>query len=183
MKMNRGIGKVALVTGGTRGIGKVIAEKLGSEGYQLVLNYFRNRKAAEETKEEFAQKGISVYLIKANVGDSQKISELFAEIDQEFRRLDVLINNAASGVLKPLMELEENHWDWTLGINSKALLFLAQAAAKLMAKHNGGRIVSLSSLGSIRVIPNYTLVGVSKAALESLTRYLAVELAPMRRIS
>ncbi|ASJ52123.1 enoyl-[acyl-carrier-protein] reductase FabL [Brevibacillus formosus] len=171
--------KVALVTGGTRGIGKAIALQLAEQGYDLVLNYLRNRTAAREAAAELEAKGARVHLIKANVGDVAKIKELFAEIDQEFGRLDVFVNNAASGVLRPLMELEESHWDWTMEINSKALLFCAQEAAKLMIKGgNGGKIVSLSSLGSIRVLDNYTAVGVSKAAVEAITRYLAVELAP-----
>ena len=104
-----------------------------------------------------------------------KLKSLFEAIKEEFGRLDVFVNNAASGVQRPLMELEESHWDWTMNINSKALLFCAQEAAKLMDQ--GGKIVSISSLGSIRVLENYTVVGVSKAALEALTRYLAVELA------
>jgi enoyl-[acyl-carrier protein] reductase III len=91
--------------------------------------------------------------------------------------LDIFINNAASGVQRPLMELEESHWNWTMDINTKALLFCAQEAAKLMERNGGGKIVSISSLGSIRYLKNYTAVGVSKAALEALTRYLAVELA------
>jgi len=170
--------KVALVTGGTRGIGRAIALQLAEQGYDLVLNYLRNRSAARETAAELEAKGARVHLVKANVGDVAKIKELFAEIDREFGRLDVLVNNAASGVLRPLMELEESHWDWTMEINSKALLFCAQEAAKLMIKGgNGGKIVSLSSLGSIRVLENYTAVGVSKAAVEAITRYLAVELA------
>jgi enoyl-[acyl-carrier protein] reductase III len=171
--------KVALVTGGTRGIGKAIARRLAEQGYDLVLNYLRNRTAARETAAELEALGVRVHLVKANVGDVAKIKELFAEIDREFGRLDVLVNNAASGVLRPLMELEESHWDWTMEINSKALLFCGQEAAKLMMKNGeGGKIVSISSLGSIRVLDNYTAVGVSKAALEALTRYLAVELAP-----
>jgi enoyl-[acyl-carrier protein] reductase III len=171
--------KVALVTGGTRGIGKAIARRLAEQGYNLVLNYLRNRTAARETAAELEALGVRVHLVKANVGDVAKIKELFAEIDREFGRLDVLVNNAASGVLRPLMELEESHWDWTMEINSKALLFCGQEAAKLMMKNGeGGKIVSISSLGSIRVLDNYTAVGVSKAALEALTRYLAVELAP-----
>ena len=171
--------KVALVTGGSRGIGKAIAHKLADQGYDLVINYLRNRTAAKEAAAELEAKGVRVHLIKTNIGDVAKIKEMFQEIDQVFGRLDILVNNAASGVLRPLMELEESHWDWTMEINSKALLFCAQEAAKLMKKTGqGGKIVSLSSLGSIRVIDNYTAVGVSKAALEALTRYLAVELAP-----
>lgn len=169
--------KVALVTGGSRGIGKEIALLLAERGYNLVINYLRNRKAAEETKKLLNEKGADVLLVRCNVGEPEKIRQMFSEIDQHYGRLDVLINNAASGVLRPLMELEENHWDWTMNINSKALLFTAQEAAKRMEKRGGGSIVSLSSLGSIRVLENYTTVGVSKAALEALTRYLSVELA------
>ncbi len=171
--------KVALVTGGSRGIGKAIALKLADQGYDIVINYLRNRTSARETAAELEAKGVRVHLVKANVGDVAKIKEMFAEIEQVFGRLDILVNNAASGVLRPLMELEESHWDWTMDINSKALLFCAQEAARLMRKTgDGGKIVSISSLGSIRVLKNYTAVGVSKAALEALTRYLAVELAP-----
>ncbi|MCF6094391.1 enoyl-[acyl-carrier-protein] reductase FabL [Microaerobacter geothermalis] len=171
-------GKVAVITGGTRGIGRSIAEKLADQGCHLVLNYFRNRSKAEETKEQLEKKGVQVHLVKANIGERDKITDLFEEVDKVFGRLDFFINNAASGVIKPLMELKDNHWDWTMDINSKALLFCAQEGAKLMERNGGGKIVSISSLGSIRVIENYTLVGVSKAALEALTRYLAVELAP-----
>lgn len=171
-------GKVALVTGGTRGIGKAIAHQLADQGCNIVLNYLRNRTAAKQAAEELQAKGVKVHIIKANVADMDKLPELFQEIDAEFGGLDILVNNAASGVLRPLMELEPNHWDWTMNINSKAVLFASQEAAKLMEKRGGGRIVNLSSLGSMRVLENYTLVGTSKAALEALTRYLAVELAP-----
>ncbi|GAB7389326.1 enoyl-[acyl-carrier-protein] reductase FabL [Bacillaceae bacterium] len=169
--------KVALVTGGSRGIGKVIALKLADRGYDLVINYLRNGTKARETARELEAKGARVHLVKANVGDVAQIEMLFDEIEKTFARLDVFVNNAASGVLRPLLELEENHWDWTMNINSKALLFSAQRAALLMEKNGGGKIVSLSSLGSMRVLPNYAAVGVSKAALEAITRYLAVELA------
>lgn len=170
--------KVALITGSSRGIGKATAIRLAREGYDIVINYARSKKAALETAEEIEALGRKVLIVKANVGDVKKIKEMFAQINESYGRLDVFVNNAASGVQRPLMELEENHWDWTIDINSKALLFCAQEAAKLMEKNGGGKIVSISSLGAIRVIENYTVVGVSKAALEALTRYLAVELAP-----
>ncbi|MDQ0208257.1 enoyl-[acyl-carrier-protein] reductase FabL [Alkalicoccobacillus murimartini] len=171
--------KVALVTGSSRGIGKQIALRLAERGYDLVINYARSKQPALDTAAEIEALGQKAIVVKANVGKPEKIKELFKVVDEEYGRLDVFVNNAASGVLRPLMELEENHWDWTMDINAKALLFCAQEAAKRMAKNGGGRIVSLSSLGSIRYLPNYTTVGVSKAAVESLTRYLAVELAPM----
>lgn len=170
--------KVALITGGTRGIGRAIAEKFAQEGYHLVLNYMRKKKAAEETKEALETAyGIKVHTVKANVGESEQIKSLFKEIEETFGRLDVFVNNAASGVLRPVMEIEESHWDWTQNINAKAYLFSAQEAAKLMEKTGGGKMVALSSLGSIRALENYVAVGVSKAAVEALTRYLAVELA------
>lgn len=169
--------KVALITGSSRGIGKATALRLAREGYDIVINYARSKTAALETAAEIEALGRKVLVVKANVGDVKKIKEMFERIAEEFGRLDVFVNNAASGVQRPVMELEENHWDWTLNINSKALLFCAQEAAKLMEKNGGGKIVSISSLGSIRYLENYTVVGVSKAALEALTRYLAVELA------
>ncbi|GIN39520.1 enoyl-[acyl-carrier-protein] reductase [NADPH] FabL [Heyndrickxia oleronia] len=169
--------KVALVTGSSRGVGKAIAIALAKEGYDIVINYARSKSAALETVEEVEKLGRKALLVKANVGDVAKIKKMFEEIRETFGRLDVFINNAASGVLRPAMELEESHWDWTMNINSKALLFCAQEAAKLMEENGGGKIVSLSSLGSIRYLENYTTVGVSKAAVEALTRYLSVELA------
>ncbi|WP_078549848.1 enoyl-[acyl-carrier-protein] reductase FabL [Litchfieldia alkalitelluris] len=170
--------KVALVTGSSRGIGKAIALRLAENGYDIVVNYARSKSAALETAAEIESLGRKAIVVKANVGKVEKIKELFAEIDEAFGRLDVFINNAASGVLRPAMELEESHWDWTMDINSKALLFCAQEAAKRMEQTGQGRIISLSSLGSIRYLDNYTTVGVSKAAVEALTRYLAVELSP-----
>lgn len=169
--------KVALVTGSSRGIGKATAIRLAKEGYDIVVNYARSKTAALETAAEIEALGRKALIVKANVGDVEKIKNLFVEIEEEFGRLDVFVNNAASGVLRPAMELEESHWDWTMNINSKALLFCAQEAAKLMERNGGGKIVSISSLGSIRYLENYTAVGVSKAALEALTRYLAIELA------
>ncbi|MGG5252166.1 enoyl-[acyl-carrier-protein] reductase FabL [Neobacillus sp. SM06] len=169
--------KVALITGSSRGIGKATALRLAQEGYHIVINYARSKSAALETAAEIEALGRKVLVVKANVGDVKKIKEMFVQIEEQFGRLDVFVNNAASGVQRPVMELEENHWDWTLNINSKALLFCAQEAAKLMEKNGGGKIVSISSLGAIRYLKNYTVVGVSKAALEALTRYLAVELA------
>ncbi|MFC0273819.1 enoyl-[acyl-carrier-protein] reductase FabL [Metabacillus herbersteinensis] len=170
--------KVALITGSSRGIGKAISIRLAKQGYNIVINYARSKNAALETAAEIEALGVKALVVKANVGKPEKIKELFAQIDEEFGRLDIFVNNAASGVLRPIMELEESHWDWTMDINSKALLFCAQEAAKRMEKTGGGFIVSISSLGSIRYLKNYTTVGVSKAALEALTRYLAVELAP-----
>ncbi len=169
--------KVALVTGSSRGVGKAIALALAAKGYDIVVNYARSKQAALDTAAEIEQLGQKAIVVRANVGDVEKIKKMFQEVKEHFGRLDIFVNNAASGVLRPAMELEESHWNWTMNINSKALLFCAQEATKLMPEE-GGKIVSISSLGSIRYLDNYTTVGVSKAALEALTRYLAVELSP-----
>lgn len=171
-------GKLALVTGSGRGIGKAIALKLASQGCDIIVNFFRRREAAEQTVEEVREKGVKAELIRANVGDRAKIDEMFDVIKERFGYLDILINNAASGVGRPIMELDVKAWDWTMDINAKAYLLCAQRAAQLMESRNGGVIVGISSLGSAFVLPTYAIVGVSKAALEALTRYLAIELAP-----
>lgn len=169
-------GKIALITGGSRGIGRAITSKLASEGADVIINYLRKKETAEKTAQAIREKGLNAYLIRANLAEPEKIDAMFAEITEKFGRLDILINNAASGVARPAMELDVDGWDWTLNINARASLLCAQRAAKLMK--NGGTIVSISSLGSRMVMPVYTAVGVSKAALEALTRYLAIELAP-----
>jgi enoyl-[acyl-carrier protein] reductase III len=169
--------KVAMVTGSSRGLGKALAIELAKQGYDIVVNYARSRSAAEETVKEIEALGRKAIMIRANVGDVKKLRTMFEQVKEEFGRLDVFVSNAASGVLRPIMELEETHWDWTMNINAKAMLFGAQEAARLMDK--GGKILGVSSLGSIRYLENYTTVGVSKASIESLTRYLAVELAPL----
>ncbi|WDL97281.1 enoyl-[acyl-carrier-protein] reductase FabL [Alicyclobacillus sp. ALC3] len=171
--------KVALITGGTRGIGKAVALKFANAGYDLVLNFLRSRSKAEETKAELEASGATVHLVKANVGDVEHIKRLFDEVDHSFGRLDVFISNAASGVQRPVLEVEASHWDWTQNINARAFFFAAQQAAVRMEKTGGGAMVAMSSIGSVRVLPNYTIVGVSKAALEAITRYLAVEFAPL----
>jgi enoyl-[acyl-carrier protein] reductase III len=170
-------GKLALVTGGGRGIGRAIALKLASQGADIVVDFFRHRESAEQTARDVEALGVKAEVIRANVGDAAKIDELFDMIGNKFGRLDILINNAASGVGRPLADIDVKAWEWTMDINVRACLLCAQKAAKLM-EGRGGKIVSMSSLGSRFVLPNYTVVGVSKAALEALTRYLAIELAP-----
>jgi enoyl-[acyl-carrier protein] reductase III len=169
-------GKVALITGGSRGIGRAITLRLASEGADVIINYFRKRDTAEATAEAARNKGVTAHIIKANLAEAEKIDRMFAEITEKFGRLDILVNNAASGVARSAMELDTDGWDWTLDINARAPLLCAQRAVPLMK--NGGAIINISSLGSRLVMPSYTAVGISKAALEALTRYLAIELAP-----
>ena len=170
-------GKVALITGGSRGIGKAISLKLADKGADVIINFFRRKSIAEQTAQEARQKGVTAHIIKANLAEPEKIDSMFNEIEEKFGKLDILINNAASGVARSALELDDRSWDWTMNVNARAFLLCAQRASKLMK--NGGKMVSISSLGSQMVMPVYTAVGVSKAALEALTRYLAIELAPM----
>jgi enoyl-[acyl-carrier protein] reductase III len=170
-------GKTALITGSGRGIGRAIALHFASLGTNVVVNYFRNRGPAEETANEIEKLGVRSEIIKANVGNIDDLTRLIEETDRLFDGLDFLISNAGSGYNRPIMEQRPKGWDWTMDINARAYLFLAQKAVPLMEKKGEGWIVSISSPGSFRVLPEYAVVGASKAAIEALTRYLAVELA------
>ncbi|MHB1183926.1 MAG: enoyl-[acyl-carrier-protein] reductase FabL [Deltaproteobacteria bacterium] len=170
-------GKVGLVTGSSRGIGKAIALRLAENGVDLVVNYVRHRQDAEATARLIEEKGARCLVVKANVANDEDLQGMFALIKSEFGHLDFLISNAASGVLKPALELSSRHWNWAMEINARALLSLTQQAAPLMSK--GARIMAVSSMGAVRAVENYTAVGASKAALESLVRHLAVELGPL----
>jgi enoyl-[acyl-carrier protein] reductase III len=165
-------GASVFVTGGSRGIGKAIALRFAKLGAaRVVIGYLRNDKAAEAAAEELRAAGAEPILVRGNVS-SERVAREVAELG----RLDALIHSAATGVIRPALEIEKKHWDWTLDANAYALLALAKAAAPQMQP--GSSIVAVSSLGSIRVLENYVVVGTSKAALESLVRYLAVEFAP-----
>ena len=169
--------KIALITGSGRGIGKAIALKLAFQGADIVINYSRNQKPAEETAEEIRKLGRKALVIQANVAKLEEIDRLFEAIDSEFSSLDILVSNAATGFNRPALQQKVSGWDYTQEVNARALLFEAQKAVPLMEKKGGGVIVSITSGGSQRVLPDYVAVGASKAALEALTRYLAVELA------
>ncbi len=172
-------GKVALVTGSGRGIGRAIALHFARQGADVVINYFRNRKPAEGTAAEVRTLGRQALVVKANVGEIEGIGHLFQATRERFGGPDILVCNAASGYNRPALKQKPKGWDWTMNINARSLLFCAQQAAPLMQARGGGHIVSISSPGSTRVLPDYIVVGASKAALEALTRYLAVELAPL----
>ena len=175
LQPNRHQGKVALVTGSGRGIGKVIALRLAQEGADVVINFFRNREPAEETAAEVRALGRRAELIRANIGEQEGLESLFSQIEEAYAGLDILVNNAASGYNRPIADQRMKGWDWTMNINARSALFAAQYALPLMQKRGGGSIVNISSPGSFRVLPEYVNVGASKAALEAITRYMAVE--------
>jgi len=164
-------GGTVFVTGGSRGIGKAIALRFAELGAaRVAIGYLRNDRAAEATADELRAKGAEPVLVRGNVS-SERVAREVAELGP----LQALVHNAATGVIRPALETEDKHWDWTLNANARALLSLARVAAPQMPE--GSSIVGISSLGSTRVLEDYVLVGTSKAALESLVRYLAVELA------
>jgi len=165
-------GSSVLVTGGTRGIGLAIALRLVRDGAsRAVLGYMRNDAAAEEAADKIRAAGAEPVLVRGEVSKETVIAEFASH--GPYR---VVVHNAATGVIRPALETTDHHWDWTLNANARALLALARATAPSMEQ--GSSIVAISSLGAQRVLENYVLVGTSKAALESVVRYLAVELAP-----
>lgn len=174
--------KIALITGSGRGIGSAIAIHLAELGADIVINYIHNQQFAEETAHEISIIGRKVIVVRANIGKPEGLQKLFDETKNEYGKLDLFISNAASGFNRPAMKQRESGWDYTLDVNAKAFLFGAQLAVPLMEITNGGKIVAITSPGADRVLPDYVAVGASKAALNSLIRYLAVELAP-RNIS
>ncbi len=169
-------GRTALVTGAARGIGRAVVRKLAQAGCDVVLNYYNSHEEAEALCAEFQALGRRAVAIKASVSQPDSVDELFAELRKHFDHLDIVVSNAASGVLKPAMDMTLKHWRWCMETNAFALNLLAQRAAPMMGA--GGRIIAMSSLGSVRAMPNYAFIGASKAALESLVRSLAQELGP-----
>ena len=169
-------GKVALVTGAARGIGRAIARRLAAAGCDVAINYYNSHDEAESLAAEVRALGRRACVIKASVGIPESVKELFAGLAKEFDRVDIVVSNAASGVLKPALQMSLKHWRWCMETNALALTLLAQHAVPMMPA--GGRIIAMSSLGSVRAMPAYGFIGASKAALEALVRTLAQELGP-----
>jgi enoyl-[acyl-carrier protein] reductase III len=171
-------GKVALVTGGGRGIGRGVSLALAAAGCDVAVGYLRRRQEAEATCAEIDALGRRAVAIKANSGEEAGVALLVREAVATLGPIDILVANAASGVVRKVSEVDDRAWDWTFDINARSLLRLAQAVSPAMRERGWGRILSISSMGARRVTGDYAVIGASKAALEALTRYLAVELAP-----
>ncbi|MBT5855863.1 SDR family oxidoreductase [bacterium] len=169
-------GKVALITGASRGFGAAIAHRLAKEGCTIILNYRRSRAEAESIMESIHAAGGKALAIKADVGDEDKIDAMFEFIEDEFGRCDILVPNASFGVPGQTITASSKHWDATFNSTAKSVMLLSQRAVPLMK--DWGRIVTVTSYGGQRVLEQYGIVGPAKAAVESLTRSLAVELAP-----
>ena len=171
-------GRVALVTGSSRGIGRAIALELAGQGADILVHYLRKRTAAQEVVSDIEALGQRAVAVKANLAEVAQIDTLFEQVEATFGRCDIFIGNAATGTPKNVLELTDKHWDWTMDVNARAVLRCVQHVVPLMEKQGWGRIVTVSSPGSTRVLPHYAAIGISKAVVESLTRYLAVDLAP-----
>ncbi len=168
---------MALVTGSSRGIGRAIALELAGAGADVVVHYARKKAAAEAVVAAITDMGRRVIAVKANLAEAEAVEAIFDQAEAAFGGCDIFVGNAASGIHAPVLEITDKHWDWTMDVNVRSILRCVKRAVPRMEKAGWGRIVNLTSLGSVRAVPNYGAVGISKAALESLTRYLAVDLA------
>ena len=167
--------KVALITGGAKGIGRATALKLARAGCDVVIVYFNSSDEAAKVVYEIEQLGRKAIALQANVADQQSVKEMYVQVREHFDHIDFLISNAASGVLKPALKMSTKHWRWCMETNALALNHLVVEGLALLSRR--GRVIALSSLGAERAIPNYAFIGASKAALEALVRSLSIELA------
>ncbi|MEU8436254.1 SDR family oxidoreductase [Streptomyces sp. NPDC029216] len=168
--------KVALITGASRGIGRALALTLGRGGATVVVNYKKNADLAEKTVADLEEAGGRGLAVQADVETVEGVESLFAVVKDEFGRLDHFVSNAAAGAFKNILDLKPHHLDRTYAMNLRPFVLGAQQAVRLMDA--GGRIVALSSYGSIRAYPTYAALGSMKAAIESWVRYMALEFAP-----
>jgi enoyl-[acyl-carrier protein] reductase III len=171
-------GKAALVTGASRGIGRGIALELAEAGADVIVHYARKTGAAQEVVAEIEAMGQRALAVKANLAEAEKIDAMLDQIESVFGGVDIFVANAAAGGFRPMMETTDRHWDWAMDVNARSILHCVQRLAPHMLKQKWGRVITITSLGSTRVVPSYSVVGLSKAVVESLTRYLAAELAP-----
>ncbi|MFE3947490.1 SDR family oxidoreductase [Streptomyces sp. NPDC059118] len=168
--------RIALITGASRGIGRALALTLGRGGATVVVNYKKNADLADKTVAELEEAGGRGLAVRADVESVEGVEELYATVRAEFGRLDHFVSNAAAGAFKNIMDLKPHHLDRSYAMNLRPFVLGAQQAVRLM--DDGGRIVALSSYGSIRAYPTYAALGSMKAALESWVRYMALEFAP-----
>ena len=172
-------GKVALVTGSSRGIGRAIALQLAGEGPALVVNYRKQAEAAAATVADIEALGRRALAVRADIGDPEALRDMFNRVKDSFGGMDFLICNAAAGVQSSLMDMPLKAWDLSMNVNARGYLLCAQRAFPLMAARGGGRMIALTARnGTEGAARGYGPVAVSKAAINTLTFYLAVELAP-----
>jgi enoyl-[acyl-carrier protein] reductase III len=170
--------KVALVTGGSRGIGRACALRLAEAGADVVINYVSNRTAAGELADEIAALGRSAYVVKGDVSEQDDVRSMLDFVSREVGRLDIVVSNAATGGFRPLLAASQANFQAAFHTNVLALIYLVQAALPLLERGDGqgrSKVIAISSHGSDTALPWYGLIGSSKAALESLVRHLTLE--------
>src|SRR5579884_3249565 len=159
-------GRVALVTGSSRGIGRACALRLAEAGADVVLNYVTSLAAADEAAEEIAALGRRVAVVKADVSEPDDVVSMIDFVRDTFGRLDVLVSNAATGGFRPLLATTARHFEVAMNTNVRALVFLLQSALPLLERGQGrAKVIALSSHGSHLALPMYGLIGSTKAAL------------------
>jgi enoyl-[acyl-carrier protein] reductase III len=171
-------GKVALITGSSRGIGRACALRLAEAGCDLVVNYVSNKTAATELAEDVAKLGRNCYVVKCDVSEQEDVRSMLDFVKREVGRLDVLVSNAATGGFRPLLAATQANFNAAFNTNVLALIYLVQAALPLLERKDGegrSKVIAISSHGSDTALPWYGLIGSSKAALESLVRHLTLE--------
>ena len=170
-------GKVALVTGGSRGIGRACALRLAEAGADVALNYLTSQSAARETAEAIKALGRRAAVVRADVSELEDVQAMVEYVGQQFGRLDILVSNVASGGFRNLMDATPQHFTNAMSTNVLPLITLVQAAQPLLARAEGrAKVIGMSSHGSYKALPHYGLIGASKAALEAIIRHLALEL-------
>ncbi|MGD0693261.1 MAG: 3-oxoacyl-ACP reductase family protein [Terriglobia bacterium] len=175
--------QVVLVTGAGRRIGRVMALTLARAGAHVIVNYNSSRREAEATVREIRQHGVQSYAVRADVANTAEVKAMFRAAHSRFRRLDILVNNAAIFFPARWDKLTEKDWDRILGVNLKGTFFCAQAAARIMQIQRRGHIINISSLGGLQAWPGYMHYCSSKAGVIMLTRCLAKALAPHIRVN
>ncbi|MFQ5733981.1 MAG: SDR family oxidoreductase [Planctomycetaceae bacterium] len=169
-------GKVALVTGSSRGIGRASALRLAEAGADVIVNYVTSKSAAMDVAGEITSLGCKAYVLKADMGEEDDIECMLDFVKQNIGQLDIVVSNAATGGFRPLLASNARHFNTTMNINVLALVFLVRAARPLLEKAEGrGKVIAVSSHGSHMALPMYGLIGGSKAALESIARHLTLE--------
>jgi NAD(P)-dependent dehydrogenase (short-subunit alcohol dehydrogenase family) len=169
-------GKIALVTGASKGVGKGIALELAREGCHVAVNYHSDAAGADLTVSEVTALGRKAFAVKANVGVSTEVDSMFSSVFQEFGAIDVLVNNAGVQTWKALLDLEEAEWDRVLDTNLKGCFLCTQRAARLMKVHGGGRIVNIGSGCNKVAFPHLVDYTASKGGIEMFTKVAAAEL-------
>ncbi len=169
-------GKVALVTGASRGIGRACALKFAQAGADVIINYVTSKAAAMDVAREVIGLGRRAYVIKADVSEEDDVECMMDFIAQNIGRLDIVVSNAATGGFRPLLAANARHFQTTMSTNVLSLVYLVRAALPLLQKSESrAKVVAISSHGSHMALPMYGLIGGSKAALESIARHLTLE--------